>query len=397
MKKILALISLLFGIQVIAQNNKPEVNLTSNGNIMFANKMFVKLMKNEKKNFLYSPFSISAALAITYEGSNGKTKSQMANTFNFTSPKLKEDFKQIFAAMEKSNQDGFELNIANALWLQKKFNLLSKYVEVASKYYEAGLDTLDFINDSEGSRKIINEWISKKTNGKIENMIQPGILGELTRLVITNAIYMNAKWETPFDKSRSSDGYFKINNNTDKVITPFMAQKLSAKYYENNVYQAIEIPYANKTASMIIMLPKKNINQMEKIFNHKLYKSLLINMKEEKIDVIIPKFKITSEFELSKLLTAIGMPDAFNKAADFSGMTGKKDLMIDKILHKAFIEINEEGTIAAAATVVVMREKSVPPRKDFKTFIADRPFLFIIKENATDNILFAGKLMNPKE
>jgi serpin B len=367
------------------------------GNREFALNLYAQLAKNDG-NIFFSPYSISTALVMTYAGARNETEKQMAETLHFDLPreKLHQAFNKIVSNLDKDKK-GYELNIANALWGQKGYRFLPEFLGLTNKYYGAGLKEVDFEGAAEDARQAINKWVEKETKDKIKDLIKKTDITPLTRLILTNAIYFKGDWVLQFDKSKTKNTPF-ILVKGDKIDVPVMQQKKAQdfKYQEIDSLQILELPYIGENLSMIILLPQRNdgINDLEKKLTIENLERWLSAMDKEKVDAYIPKFKMTCGFNLKEVLTAMGMKDAFISKADFSGMTGNRELCISEVIHKAFVDVNEEGTEAAAATAVVMRAKGIPPPPiEFK---ADHPFIFLIRDMKTETILFMGRVMNPK-
>ena len=371
------------------------------GNTDFAFALYGKLRDGAPKgNLFFSPYSISTALAIVYAGARGDTEKQMAETLHFTLPGLR--LHPAFGTLQNQlvqdeKSRGYQLFLANALWGQKGEPILKEFLDLNKNYYEAGLTLLDFVNETEKSRQIINRWVEKKTNDKIKDLIPSGGVNKLTGLVLTNAIYFKGEWKTKFEKNDTEQADFAVSSK-DKIRIDMMHIKEKFKYYSDEKMQVIELPYKSDELSMLVLLPKEieGIRELENTLTAKTLNVLLSKMQAEKVDVYLPKFKMTwGTFSLNNALAALGMPDAFvYGVADFSGVNGVvKDLYISGVFHKAFIEVNEEGTEAAAATGVVLSH-SIPVAP---VFYADHPFIFIIKDNRSGSILFMGRVMNPAD
>jgi serpin B len=398
MKNVLVLsllIVFLIGGTVKTNASLPDSSTVKNNNL-FALELFNKLAY-EKENMFFSPFSISTAMAMTYAGAKGNTKREISKVMHFDSNQnnLNKRFSMILKYFNNLNTPGsFSIYSANSLWSQNGYFFSKAYINTIKKCYYAAIQTLDFKKDAENSRKIINKWVEQKTFNKITDLLKPNILNELTRLVLVNAIYFYGSWDKKFDEAQTKQMEFYIEK--DKVVkASFMFSNDKYDYLENDKVQLIEIPYAGKKASMMIMLPKNpdNFNSLINLFKGDNYNRILGKLSQQKVKIYLPKFSITSEFDLNETLKKMGILEAFSMNADFSGMTGKKDLMIDKVIHKAFIDVSEKGTEAAAATAVVIREKTAPAKEII--FKADHPFFFLIKETKTGQILFAGKVYNP--
>ncbi len=384
----------IISFTIIGQVFSQELQNTVNNNNKFSFELYTEI-KTNPVNIIYSPFSISTALAMTYTGAKNNTLEEMSNTLYFD-----KDFNvhnNNFSTLQKniiSENKDVKINIANSLWAQQDYHFLDNFIEINKKYYNAGIQFTDFNGNIEQSRIKINNWVEKETNNKIKDLIKKKTLDNSTRLVLVNAIYFNGAWKSPFEKENNTEEIFYIFSKCETTAT-YMNKLITGKYYEDKLSRIVEIPYKNNIASMMIILPKKRygIMDVEKAINEKKLNEYTEKFEYKKIQLSLPKFKFTSEFELSEQLSKMGMPNAFGSGADFSGMTGNKDLFIDKVIHKAFIEVNEKGTEAAAATAVTMRKTSAT----FETVKVkiDHPFIFIIKDNKTGSILFSGRVLNP--
>jgi len=374
-----------------------DLGTVSQGINKFSFDLYKKLKdENKEKNLFYSPASISIALAMTYAGARGNTEKQMADVLNFTLPqdRLHLAYSKLIENL-KSAKD-YELSIANALWLQKDYKLLQEFLNIMGKYYKGGFNEVDYIGDPQGARIKINDWVSRETKEKIKDILQPGDITKLTRLVITNAIYFKGKWLTEFDKEFTRDeDFYLINGQKTKV--KMMYQENRFNYYENDDLQLLEMPYKGDKVSMVIILPKTGkFVTVENMMDEKKLQEWLKNAMKTKVKVYIPRFKFTQMFGLSEDLSKMGMEDAFDEnKADFSGINGRKnDLYISKVIHKAFVEVNEEGTEAAAATAVILDTKALIEELVFK---ADHPFIFFIRDKEAGSILFMGRVMDPNK
>jgi len=285
------------------------------------------------------------------------------------------------------------LNIVNEIWGQKDYEFRNEFLDVLAENYGAGLRLLDFVNAPETSRVTINDWVSDQTEGRIEDLIPQGVIDALTRLVLTNAIYFNAAWLNPFNEDITDDSAFYLLDGGE-VTVPMMMQSDSFGYAEGAGYQAVELPYDGRELSMVILLPDSGkFEEFEGSLDADLVDTITNDLIYKEIALTMPKFEFESEFSLADTLAAMGMPVAFTGAADFSGMTGNRDLSIAEILHKAFVSVDEAGTEAAAATAVVMNLTAAPGEPVEVTL--DRPFIFLIRDIETGAILFVGRVVNP--
>lgn len=396
MKRVLCLFTILFPFMVSANNPQEIVD----GNNKFAFKLFHEMKSRPDQNLFYSPFSISTALSMTYAGARSETALQMRETMNFPKGEtFHSDFKQLLDGLNEGTGDKIILNIANGLWAQKDFEFLDSYFDLVKSNYHSELKNVDFKDElaRENTRNEINTWVEKKTNDKIKDLLSQGDLDRFSRLVLVNAIYFYGEWDNPFKKQGTEPKEFFISDQKSLRI-PFMNQHARYNYYEDATIKAIEIPYKDNKASMVIFLPndKKGLAEFEKVFDYKYYEGIIGTLKFNEVRLSVPKFKTTSKFYLGTTLSKMGMPLAFNpREADFSGMTGNRDLYISEVIHQAFINVDEMGTEAAAATAVVMKMESAAPSPDIKNFIADHPFLFLIKDNTTGSVLFMGRIQKP--
>lgn len=397
-------VSLIFAIAAIGSERADPSDVSDadkkavvKGNNAFALDLYAEL-KDQEGNLFLSPFSISTALAMTYAGARGNTEAQMAEVLHFDleQESLHPTFQKLITQLNtQAKQQGYQLNVANALWGQKGYGFLEEFLDLTKTTYGAGLNEVDFVRATEAARRTINTWVEKQTKGKIKNLIKRGILTDLTRLVLTNAIYFKGNWASQFDKKQTKNSPFYVR--VDKTVNvPMMYQKEKFKYMETERLQAIELPYVDNELSTVVLLPKEinGITALENSLTADSLKKWLGRLREQKVDVYLPRFKITSEFRLNTALISMGMPDAFSlPPADFSGMTGKKDLFISAVIHKAFVDINEEGTEAAAATAVVMKRAERMHRP--LIFRADHPLIFLIRDTQSGSILFLGRVVNP--
>ncbi|HNQ30455.1 MAG TPA: serpin family protein [Methanolinea sp.] len=353
-------------------------------------------------NIFFSPFSISSALAITYEGARGTTAEEIRSVFHFPENQtvMRSGFAGIISGIN-SKANAYMLRTANALWAEQTYPFLAGYISAAEQHYGAKTTNLDFINKPEESRVTINTWVEDLTEDRIKDLLQPGTIDPLTRLVITNAIYFKGTWMKQFDQNKTTDADFRTG--TGKTVRVRMMERTDEDaiygYAETDILQALSMPYESgdgKDLSMLVLLPKTDdLSMVEESLNTSTLSLLHDSLKTRRVIVYFPKFVMETKYSLPGVLSAMGMPTAFTRAADFSGMDGTKNLYIDDVIHQAFVEVNEEGTEAAAATAVVMRLSAMPLEETAPLFRADHPFIFLIQENETGNILFMGKVSDP--
>lgn len=373
------------------------------GDSTFALKLY-QILKSKEGNLFYSPYSISEALAMTYAGARGVTEQQMASALQFllAQDKLHSAFNNNDIQLAErgqgaqgANDQPFKLNVVNAIWGQSGFKFTQSFLDLLALNYGAGMRILDFKKEAEKSRQTINQWVADQTANKIKDLLPQGSITELTRLVLTNAIYFNAAWDLQFDKNQTQNATFNLLNGTT-VTVPMM--KLNAKnfnYAEGSGYQAIELPYDGRELSMVVLLPAaQGYAGFESGLDYSRLNNILGQLQNKPVNLNMPKFKFETELGLNGNLKALGMTEAFDPAkADLSGMNGARDLYISDVVHKAYVSVDEAGTEAAAATGVVVGTTSMPV--DIKEFKMDRPFIFLIKDNPTGTILFLGRVLDP--
>jgi serpin B len=370
------------------------------GNNAFAVDLYGQL-RNRSGNLFFSPESISTALAMTYAGARGETAAEMAKTLHFTLPpeRLNPAMGALLADLNAAHE-GYELHLANALWAEQDFTILDAFLGVMSADYGASFRKLDFKDSPDAAREVINKWVEEKTQDKIKDLLQPGILNGKTKLVLTNAIYFKGNWRAQFDKSATSDEDFHLSAE-QTVKAPMMHREGGFSYFDGGAFQALELPYKTGDLSMIVLLPRDigGLSALEQSLTPSSLKQWLGELHPApKVILSLPRFKMTQQFGLGGTLAAMGMPQAFDARADFTGMTERRELFISAVIHKAFIDVNEEGTEAAAATAVVtMRPQMAMRPQPPIVFRADHPFLFLIRDNGSGSILFMGRVNDPEK
>ncbi|HOW36562.1 MAG TPA: serpin family protein [Candidatus Omnitrophota bacterium] len=384
---------------VFAQDNN-----VVNANNQFAFELYSKY-KLKDGNIFYSPYSIFSALAMTYEGARGKTAEEMRAVFYFPQDAAvrRDSFQKMYQQINRGDKK-YKLSTANALWAQSDYKFLDDYFGLVDQYYGGKVTNLDFINEAEKSRLIINSWVEKQTNDKIKNLIPQGMIGRETRLVLTNAIYFKGLWLMPFNKKDTKEQDFKVSPG-NKVKVPMMhlsGDEANFNYAETDKLQILELPYEGNELSMLILLPKNDdLRGLENSLGFKKLSEWKNLLSREEVSVYLPKFKLETKYFMVPDLISMGMTTAFTPGvdfggkADFSGMTGNKQLNIDAVIHQAFVDVYEEGTEAAAATAVLMEFGVAMPSQPAKIFKADHPFLFLIQDRESGNILFMGRVSDP--
>ncbi len=380
------------------QTSKYTIESLAESNNLFAVDLF-KQIQSKSENLIFSPYSIGTVLAMIYSGSGGKTAAEMSEVLYFPAQEL---LDPVESTMRESMQatdtmQGTDFRLANAIWAQEDFSFLPDYLARVEKYYDAPLSLMDFVETSnrEESRKKINHWVEEKTNNRIQDLIQPGILDASTRLVLTNAIYFNGGWMFPFDTAATFPSLFHTSKQ-ESIKTDFMHQTRSYPYYEDEEIQAISLPYKNNRMVLMVILPKsiEGWRLISQVINYERINLVISGMGTREVQLALPKFRSELQINLRQELTSLGMGTAFSRHADLSGMTGEENLYVDEVIHKAFIEVNEIGTEAAAATAAIIGLKS-SLRDDPVRFNADHPFVFFLFDRQTGCIIFTGRLVKP--
>jgi len=357
-------------------------------------------VRGEDGNLFFSPYSVSTALAMTAAGARGATATEMRDALRLSldPERLNPAFRSLAARLEAlESEDEIALRIANSLWPHVDYPLLESYVELIRTAYGGAIESVDYVQAAGAARETINRWVEARTEDRIKNLIAEGVLTAMTRLVLVNAIYFKGDWTQPFDPDRTADAPFRTADD-NAVTVPMMAQQADFGYAEEAGVQALELPYGEDCdLTMLILLPAEpeGLTALEAGLTPEYLQAWIDRLRSREVSVFLPRFTLTRSLTLNPFLQALGIRLAFQGGtADFSGMDGQPgNLFLDSVLHKAFVEVNEEGTEAAAATAAVMRLTMVadPP----PVFRADRPFLFLIRERATGSILFMGRLADP--
>lgn len=381
------------------QVDAQAVKAAAEANNAFALALYQQLAESDG-NLFYSPYSIYTALMMTYAGAAGQTAEQMKQALEITVPE-----GEAHAALNalnltlKNNSmfDGapvFSFNVANQLWGQKDFAFNEQFLNTLSAYYDANLKTVDF-RDSENARALINLWVAAQTNDKIKDLIPEGVLNALTRLVLTNAVYFKAAWMNQFDPANTAPGTFTLSDGS-QVDVPMMRAQRSMQAFVDEQFAVVELPYVGGRYSMTLVMPAQDgLAEFESSLDAERLNKILGSLSTASVTLSLPKFKLESSFGLSEAMKTLGMTDAFTPGlADFSGMEGTRNLYISDLLHKAYVDVNEEGTEAAAATAVVVGMTSMPAES--YTIDFDRPFLFLIRDIQTNAILFMGRMADPR-
>lgn len=354
--------------------------------------------EDKSRNLFFCPMSVSSALAMVYLGAKGHTATQMSQVLGLSGDgDVHQGFQTLLAEVNKSGTQ-YLLKSACRLFGEESCDFLSTFKESCQKFYQAGIEEMSFVKDTEGCRKRINDWVLEKTEGKISEVLSPGTVCPLTKLVLVNAMYFKGKWKAQFDRKYTRGMPFKTNQEEKKTVQMmFKHAKFKMAHVDEVNAQVLALPYAEDELSMVVLLPDESsdLTVVEKALTYEKLRAWTNpeTLTESKVQVFFPRLKLEESYDLETVLQSLGMTDAFEETkADFSGMTSKKNVPVSKVAHKCFVEVNEEGTEAAATTAVIRNTRScrIEPR-----FCADRPFLFFIWHQKTSSILFCGRFSSP--
>ena len=381
------------------------------GNSAFAFDLY-EALRADGNNLFYSPYSISLALAMTYAGARGDTETQMAGTLHFNLPQhsLHPAFNALDLALASRGKDsqgedaeGFILRIANAVWAQHDYQFQQTFLDLLAESYGAGVRPANFREAPDESRVTINDWIAEQTEDRIVDMIPKEAIDNLTRMVLTNAIYFRAAWASPFEERDTSEAPFQLLDGSETLV-PMMRQTKRFRYARMDGYQVVDLPYVGHEISMTILLPDEGrFREFEDSLDAALVERVLGDTQREFTALVMPKFELESQFELAETLEQMGMPNAFDRfTSDFSGMDVNSCfagdipcLFISEVIHQAFVSVNEQGTEAAAATAAIVREVSMEMSTS-PDVVIDRPFIFLVRDSDTGAILFLGRVLDPR-
>lgn len=366
----------------------------------------------EGGNVLASPASIYLAMAMARVGARGETAIEMERALHLPGSNLEEisgSIGGLVSVLTRPAEGGgpagadtasaYRMSIANALWGQEGRRLEPSFVETLASAFGSEHHEVDFIGDAEAARREINRWTAERTQGRIEEIVPPGVLGSATRLVLTNALYFKAAWFHPFNGGATSDGPFYVGGGESPAAVPTMRMRERFRYAEDERVQVVELPYSTGDVSALVILPKERngLAAIERTITAEELDRWMTGEKEDRsVDLQLPRFRFTSEFDLGATLQAMGIRRAFTDAADFSGITREEALQISAVLHEAFVAVDENGTEAAAATSVAITLTAIPAPVEPVAVHVDHPFLFVIRHDATGAILFLGRVADPR-
>jgi serpin B len=398
---VLALLVVGAGPATVAVANDTESvpNSIVRANTDFALELYSRLAADQD-NVAFAPYGVSSGLGLVCAGARGATEAAMLKTLCLESiGRVNAD--AAFGVLNRSfgaskNPRACEVHLANAVWAEKRFALLPDFVEVARGCYGAEATALDFTGEPAKARETINTWVSRKTKGKIAEILESSALDRSTRVVLTNALYFKGLWAFPFQKDQTRSTPFTLLSGEKKPVK-MMTRTETFAYMENDAIQAVSLPYAARDYAMVLLLPKdkKGLAQMEKGLDAEVLANTIRNLQPRPVELHVPRFRVRKAVDLSNTLAYMGMNDAFTPAADFSGMASGKELFISAVLHQTYVDVNETGTEAAAATATMLASKALQDTGKKVVFRADHPFLFLIREERTGTILFLGRLAKP--
>lgn len=400
---LLVILTLLVSTQVTSAQDTPDFTPLVEGNNAFAFDLYQQIAADSEDNILYSPYSISLALAMTYAGARGETEQQMQDTLHFALPQseLHPMFGDLnntlnsraeeFAAYEV---EALHLNIANALWGEQTLPFYPDFTQTLEQNYAAALRLVDFINAAEDARVMVNDWVADETEDRIQDLVPQGVITPDTRLVLANAIYFQAGWMNTFDEAFTRDDTFNLLDGT-QVTVPMMNLQENFLYTAGDGYQAIQLPYWGDMSMLVFLPDAGQFETFEQALSTQTLSDTLGNLTPQDVNLAMPRFEYEFSVGLNDILSALGMPIAFTDDADFSGMADAP-LSISDVLHKAYIKVDESGTEAAAATAVVVGVTSVQVPQEVIALRIDRPFIYVIYDQRTNTLLFMGRVLNPQ-
>lgn len=358
----------------------------------FAVDVYRRLGETEE-NLFFSPLGISLTMAMIHGGARGATELQMAEALRFGLPQesLHPAMNWLDATLQSRAESGdFQLNIVNGTFGQEGQTFLDAYLDLLARNYGAGLSLLDFESEPEAAREAINGWVARETQQKIPDLLPEGSIDPMTVLVLVNAMYFKAAWETPFRAQRTQSAVFHAARG-DVTVPMMHGEPRGVSYVEGDGYQAVALPYRGKAFDMVIVMPdEERFDEIESTLDGERLVGILDALRLTRVALTMPRFEIRTRASMSRILQDLGMPDAFSPAADFSGITGRRNVYLSMVQHEAFVRVDEAGTEAAAATAGVIDLVSLP-----MPVVIDRPFLFLIRDVETGTILFLGRVMNP--
>lgn len=397
--KIKILLSLICSKLAFAAPTEPQVKDFIKSNQQFALSLYTQL--EDEHNLVFSPYSISSCLAMMYMGARGETANELQKLLCFgfpqnKTPALAYKLNQMLSAKDEKE---YQFNLANGLWVQKDSFVLSDFRHALQDDFEAQVDELDF-GKSEEAIQIINEWTSNTTQGKIPHLLKAGDVDKSTRLILTNALFFKGSWLIPFSKEATQDVNFFPTPKTSTIV-PMMSHTGFFSYFENDQFQLIALPFSgvshqNHSIACLLLLPREDVvfNKIDALLSPTNLENWIENLSSTHIKVCVPKFTLTQRYNLNRTLQNMGLKEAFTEKANFSGIDGMRDLLISQVIHETYFAFNEDGVTASAATAGMIGVTSFPEEKP-RSFIANRPFLFMLIDLDAKLPIFIGKLTEP--
>jgi serpin B len=377
-----------------ARLRSTEARSLTGGSLAFAVDLYRELAR-EQGNLAFSPFSLTTALAMTYPGARGETAAEMAKTLHFdgSAPGVARGFGAVDQTLANANRPGVRLGVANSLWGQQGVAFRRPYLDLLARNFGAGIELVDYERDREAARAAINAWVAHHTRDKIRELLAPGVLDALTRLVLVNAVYLKADWKKAFERSRTHDGPF-FTDQGKRVTASMMTKTDYLAYYRGGHYQAVELPYRGDRLAMVIVIPDRGmLDEFGRGLSERSLDRVVGALAPARVRLTMPKFTFRSSFQLGGTLRSLGLGRAFSDRADFSGMAERVSLKLKEVVHQAYVKVDEKGTEAAGATGVVVDAVSAKPPA--LTLKIDRPFLFLIRDRLTGAPLFLGRVVDP--
>ncbi len=384
------------GVSEPPRGEAAELHGEAKANNAFTADLLRQVGKQEG-NVFCSPFSIRTALSMVQAGAAGPTDEVMRKTLHFgVVPERHAATARLAARLMPAGKASYDLKVANAIWVQRDFPLNDSFTSLLAKDYRTQSQSADFEKEMEKSRLAINTWVEGQTKDKIKELLKPNVLDLDTKLVLVNAIYFKGNWTEPFKTKNTKDETFYLTGGKE-TKAPLMTQHEDFRYHETDDLQLVRLPYEKCPLDMVVLLPRRKdgLANLEKSLTAETLAAWNQAARLASVTLFLPKFKQTAEFDLGATLSQMGMPTAFTNFANFSGISSARKLKIDKVIHKAFVEVNEEGTEAAAATGISIMPTSMPAPKKQVAFRADHPFLYLIQDRDTGAILFVGRCAEP--
>jgi serine protease inhibitor len=399
---LVAALALMTVVVVVPASSSPSADSVTAAVVESSNQFGFDLygaLRPQPGNLFFSPFSVSTALTMTYAGASGITATEMAAVLHLdpSDEGIHSSYSTLLRGLEwNSGEDPYQLNIVNRLWAKRTAEFLDPFLRALSDGYDAGAEEVPFESDPNRAARTINAWVDKSTNGRIKSLVSPEMVDEDTRLILTNAIYFKGLWESPFESVGTKQEPFK-SDAASTVTVPMMTRRSQYSIAGPPDLSILRIPYKDSDLAMLILLPDstEGLARLETQLSVSQLDSWLAELKQEQVEVHLPRFRMEWQASLNETLIDLGMPTAFGGLADFSAMNGQQDIYLSLVSHKAFVDVTETGTEAAAATSAWGKTKGLHRDGGMAIFRADHPFIFLIRDEATGVILFLGRIVDP--